>query len=290
VVEDGEGKVVRKSLAEVRVDLGTIYGRLAHLDETAHVEDMRAELATLEEKAQRPAFWDEAFGKEGGVVRRHRLNVELRRLDDLRGRAELVRKLVEASFVEAEDAVADDLVKEFVRLERQLARAEREIVHFDERDRGDCTLVLRAVGGKDGAVKWAKDLAGMYEAWGKDRKYDVAVDVRAHGTEVSVRGPYAYGYLKGERGGHRLIAPPPHKGDKRGDTFLARVEVIPALREGWEAPKKGDDEPPVRTYDLWRSRGVHDRRTGHSEGDVKRVLSGRIDAFLEAGVSTVTPA
>lgn len=285
VVDDGEGKVVRKSLAEVREDLAGIYERLARLEETAHVDDMRKELAALDEKAQRPAFWDEAFGKEGGVVRRHRLNVELRRLEDLRGRAELVRKLVEASFIEAEDAVQADLVKEFVRLERQLARAEREIVHFDERDQNDCTLVVRAVGGKDGAARWAKDLAAMYEAWGKDRKYDVTFDARAHGIEVVVRGPYAYGYLKGERGGHRLIAAPASKADKKGDTFLARVEVIPALREGWEPPKRGDDEPPVRTYDLWRSRGVHDRRTGHSEGDVKRVLSGRIDAFLEAGVT-----
>ena len=285
-VEDGEGKVVRKSLAEVRADLAGIYDRLARLDETAHVEDMRKELSSLEEKAQRPAFWDEAFGKEGGVVRRHRLNVELRRLDDLRGRAELVRKLVEASFVEAEDAVADDLVKEFVRLERQLARAEREIVRFDERDRGDATVIVRAVGGKDGAAKWARELAAMYEAWAKDRKYDVALDARAHGIEVSVRGPYAYGYLKGERGGHRLIAAPQGKGDKKGDTFLARVEVVPALRDGWEAPKRGDDEPPVRTYDTLRSRGVHDRRTGHSEGDVRRVLGGRIDGFLEAGVSS----
>ena len=76
------------------------------------------------------------------------------------------------------------------------------------------------------------------------------------------------------------------KHDKRGDTFLARVEVLPLDADPTlpKTPKSTDDEPPVRTYDIWRSRGVHDRRTGHSEGDVKRILSGKIDAFIEAAV------
>ena len=43
-----------------------------------------------------------------------------------------------------------------------------------------------------------------------------------------------------------------------------------------------DDEPPIRTYDTLSSRGVRDRRTGHADGDVRRVLGGKIEGFLEA--------
>ena len=43
-----------------------------------------------------------------------------------------------------------------------------------------------------------------------------------------------------------------------------------------------DDVSPIRTYDLWRSHGVRDRVSGHSEGDVRKVLAGRLDPFLEA--------
>ena len=84
-----------------------------------------------------------------------------------------------------------------------------------------------------------------------------------------------------------MIAAPKGKNERRGETFLARVEVRPIAQA--DAPTKSekrprDDEPPIRTYDQWQSRGVRDRRTGHAEGDVRRVLQGRIDAFLEASV------
>ncbi len=274
---DGEGQVVRKSLAEVRKELKTVYDRLTKLEEKADVASMRKELEAMEEKTKSPAFWDEAFSKGGDVYRRHRLNVELRRLDDLRERTDLLRENVDQSFADPRgDRDAADLVGKYARLERALARAEREIVHFDEHDRGDAHVVVRAVGGKDGASAWAKELLQMYSAWAEDRKYEVELT----GSELVVKGPYAYGYLKGEQGGHRLIAAPKGK-DKRGDTWLARVEVRAAGAPS-SIKKVRDDEPPIRTYDQLHSRGVRDRRTGASDGDVKRVLSGKIDAFLEA--------
>src|SRR5262249_22001741 len=154
---------------------------------------------------------------------------------------------------------------------------EREILHFDENDRGDAQVSVRAVGGKEGASAWAKELAQMYAAWAEDRKYEV----EQNGTELVVKGPYAYGYLKGEHGGDRLIAARQGQDQKRGATWLARVEVRPAGAP-LSIKKVRDDEPPIRTYDQLHSRGVRDRRTGHADGDVKRVLSGKIDAFLEA--------
>jgi len=279
---DGEGQVVRKSLAEVKSELKAVYDRLARLEEKADVSAMRKELEAMEEKAKSPAFWDEAFGKTGDVYRRHRLTVELRRLEDLRQRTDLLQQNVEASFLDPRgERDAADLVGKHVRLERALSRAEREIVHFDEVDRGDAHVVVRAVGGKEGATAWAKELAQMYASWAEDRKYDVELTASGH-PEIIVKGPYAYGYLKGEQGGHRLIAAPKGKEHKRGDTFLARVEVRPAGKTPSSTRKYKDDEPPIRTYDQLHSRGVRDRRTGASDGDVKRVLSGKIDAFLEA--------
>jgi len=119
----------------------------------------------------------------------------------------------------------------------------------------------------------------MYASWAEDRKYDI----EQNGTELVVKGPYAFGYLKGEHGGHRLIAAPKGKDKGRGDTWLARVDVRPAGVPA-SIKKVRDDEPPIRTYDQLHSRGVRDRRTGWSDGDVKRVLSGKIDAFLEASL------
>ncbi len=296
------GRVVRLSLAEVTARLREVASRLAAIETNGQIAKRRAELLALDEAAARPGYWEQAFGKEGELFRRHRLAVEVRRFDDLRGRAELVRELVEASFAEAEDAVAADLVAEFVKLDDEVRRAEREIVRFTGADQADARLRLRPIGGKAGALDWARDLARMYAAWAREHGLEVTTEERDGEVELRVEGPYAFGYLKGEAGGHRLIRPPspPAKdrsgrdraersrdgAEKRGDTFLCRVEVEPLAADHADAAHKAaagpDDEAPIRTYDLLRSRGVHDRRTGHTDGDVKRVLAGRIEAFVEA--------
>lgn len=281
-VSDGEGGTVSLSLADVRGGVGALYQSLVTLERVADVDGMRRELATLEAREASPAFWEDAFGRSGMLVRRHRLSVEIRRLEILRGELDAVRELAEASFLEADDSVARELTDAYARLVRRVRRAEREIVHFDERDQGDARLVVTPAGAQDGAADWATELAKMYASWARDRGYDVEVATSADGVhQIGVAGAYAYGYLRGEAGGHRLVTAPAEKGQRRGEAFLARVEV---LAKG-EEPKpvvRLDDMSPIRTYDLWHSHGVRDRVTGHADGDTRRVLGGKIDAFLEA--------
>jgi hypothetical protein len=130
----------------------------------------------------------------------------------------------------------------------------------------------------------------MYAAWAGERDFEVTRGSVEAGRFVRVAGPYAFGYLKSETGGHRLITAPDGRDGDRGETYLARVEVSPipsgavVTPSGLPPNRARDDDAPIRTYDQWRSRGVKDRRTGCADGDVKRVLSGRIDIFLEAAV------
>ena len=298
---DGEGRTVKLSVAEARAGLGALEARLEEVSKRADVEAMRTELATLAEHEARPGFWEQAFGKGGELYRRHRLTVEVRRFDDLRARADLLHEMIEASYAEAEDAVAADILSEYARLGRRVSRAERELVRFTTDDHRDACLTVRAVGGKDGGLAWARELAAMYAAWASDRRFAVTTSERGEIVEVRVEGPYAFGYLKGEAGGHRLITSPrSHNGggrgkghDKAGETWLARVAVTQLVDGNPQDPKivKGsDDEAPVRTYDRWRARGVRDRRTSVSDGDIERVLKGRIDAFLEALVDQTSSA
>jgi ATP-dependent Clp protease ATP-binding subunit ClpC len=285
---DGEGGVVHLSLAEVRVALRDIYERLARLGERIRIDELRRELSSLLQREAGPAFWEEAFGEDGIVVRRHQLTVDIRRYDDLKQRTDLVRELVDASFDEAEDSVAGELLAAFARLERKLRRAEREMIRMGSEDQADAMVWVRSVGDKPDDVQWASMLARMYAAWARDRGYEVSSTSRDGDQLLTISGPCAFGYLRGEHGGHRLISPPASRDKRRAETYLAKVDVSPASDDVSLAPRPAAevDDPPIRTYDLWRSRGVRDRRTGHSEGDARRVLSGRLDGFLEAHVDT----
>jgi len=288
-VSDGEGHNVDLSLMDVRRGVGELYERLIRLETTADLRGMRRELAELEAKEASPAFWEDAFGHSGMLVRRHRLNVEVRRLEILRGELDAVRELAEASFLEADDSVAKELTDAYARLDKRLGRATRELVDFDASDQGDARLVISASGAGDGTEAWVDELAGMYATWAKDRGFDVERVLSSGTQEVFVLGAYAYGYLRGETGGHRALRPPPDRDDKRGITFLAKVEVLPSDAEPGSRPPPMSDTSPIRTYDQWRSHGVRDRVSGHVEGDVRRVLGGRLDGFLEAHMKQRAP-
>lgn len=287
---DGEGGTLHMSLAEVRRALTGIYTRLSALGDAIQIGELRRELTELTQREAGPAFWEEAFGESGIVVRRHRLSVDVRRYDDLRQRADLVRELVDASFEEAEDSVAEELLAAFARLERKLRRAEREMVRMCDEDHADAVVWVRLVGGKPDGRQWVEMLAGMYAAWARERGFEVTSSSRDGDQLLTIAGPCAYGYLRGEHGGHRLITPPLGRDKKRGETYLAKVDVSPSSDEAAVAPPPvvETDEAPIRTYDMWRSRGVRDRRTGHAEGDAKRVLAGRVDGFLEAHIDART--
>ena len=282
---DGTGGLVRLSLADVRTGLAPLCGRVARLERAVDTDRMRRELAEIESKQASPAFWEEAFGAQGQLVRRHRLSVELGRIDDLRREVDLVRELSEASFEEADDSVAPDLVAAFARLACDLRRAELEIRDMDHLDQGDATVRVSPAGEKD-STPWARKLADMYVAWAKVRGYDVEIEELAGGVQlVAVLGSYAHGYLRAEAGTHRLLATPAGKKERRGEAFLARVEVVATRADLATADVAKSDEPPIRTYDTWRSHGVRDRQTGHSDGDARGVLAGRLDGFLEAALA-----
>jgi ATP-dependent Clp protease ATP-binding subunit ClpC len=287
-ISDGEGNTIHLSVAEVGKELKEIKERLLHIESIGKIAAARKELTELAAKESRPGYWEEAFGKDGELWRRHRLAVEVKRYDDIQERTELLREMVEASFQEAEDSVAKELLEEFVLLKRQIKRAERELLHFTGGDQGDALISLRPTGGKEGTEQWVKELSMMYAAWSNEHEYQITTIDAGDGVELRIEGPYAYGYLKAEHGGHRVITPPKDKErkdkeeEKRGEAFLVRVDVRPLAPNSITPPKNKDDDPPIRTYDMWRARGARDRRTGHTESDIKKVFSGKIDSFIEA--------
>ncbi len=285
-IADGAGGLVHLSLADVRLGIAALYERLAALERAIDLGGMRGELLAIEARQASPAFWEEAFGAKGQLVRRHRLSVEIGRLEGLRREADLVRELSEASFEEADDAVAPDLVAAYARLLRDVGRAELEIRDMDEVDQGDAALRVSPGGEKDSSP-WARQLADMYAGWARERGYDVEIEERPGGVQVVlVLGPYAFGYLRGEAGTHRQLAPPADRKERRGEALLARVDVAAGRAASIDDDPPGrSDDPPIRTYDTWRSHGVRDRKTGHADGDARSVLAGRLDGFLEAALA-----
>ena len=143
-------------------------------------------------------------------------------------------------------------------LEIELDRREF-VLHFSEPyDRGDGILAVHAGAGGTESQDWAEMLLRMYLRWAEARGYKSQIYSISRGEEagiksatVSVAGPYAYGYLRSERGVHRLVRLSPFDAAHRRHTSFALVEVMPDVLGEIEI----QIDPNDLRIDIYRSSG-----------------------------------
>ena len=115
----------------------------------------------------------------------------------------------------------------------------------------DANAALLTINARDGgtdANDWAEMLLRMYLNWAKDHDYDTEMLDRQDNEEaginsatIAVRGPMAYGYLKGESGIHRLVRISPFNAEGKRQTSFAAVDVSPEVSEQVDIEIRDDD-------------------------------------------------
>jgi peptide chain release factor 2 len=156
-------------------------------------------------------------------------------------------ELVELAALEKDQTVLSDAQPEAVALAKEVDELEFKLRLNGPYDRVDAIMTITVgLGGVD-AQDWTQMLMRMYLRWGERRKFQTEILDLAEGEEagyksvtVTLRGRYAYGYLKGERGNHRLVRLSPFDQAHRRQTSFARVEVMPDVGEA--APIEIRDE------------------------------------------------
>ncbi len=169
---------------------------------------------------------------------------------------------------EADDA---DLIDEIDRdAEALLATYERErfqLLLSGEYDERDAILSISAGAGGTEATDWAEMLLRMYLRWGERHRFSTEILDSTEGEQtgiksatIAVDGRYAYGYLKAERGVHRLVRISPYDAQKRRQTTFALIEVLPEVEDDVEIELDWD-EIRVDTYRSTGAGGQHVNKT-----------------------------
>ncbi len=135
-----------------------------------------------------------------------------------------------------DEELAADLAAEAHALEEELGRAEFRMLLSGPRDRSDAILAIHAGAGGTDAQDWVAMLLRMFLRWAERRGYKTEILDSLEGEEAGIKsatvgigGRYAYGYLKSERGVHRLVRLSPFDAAHRRHTSFALVEVWPDL-------------------------------------------------------------
>ena len=171
----------------------------------------------------------------------------MKELNDLRGLVEGWQTLAQRArdavdLVEmGDDSIADDLTTEAAAIQAELDQRELLLMLSGPHDRGNALLSLHAGAGGVDAADWNGMLLRMFLRWAEQRGFKADVVDQVEGDEggvknatITIAGEYAYGYLRSERGVHRLVRLSPFDAAHRRHTSFALVEVWPELAEGEE--------------------------------------------------------
>ena len=194
------------------------------------------QVSEIETRMAGPGFWDNQERAQETVGQLKSLKAVLGPLDELIAAAGDLNALLELA--EGDESAAGEVLAEVERLEQQLEELElRALLNGPHDDHGAILSINARDGGTD-ANDWAEMLLRMYIHWAQKNDYTVALLDRSDNEEaginnatIAVRGPMAYGYLKGETGIHRLVRISPFNAEGKRQTSFAAVDVSPEVSD-----------------------------------------------------------
>lgn len=220
---------------------------------------------------QESGFWDDIKRAEEVTKESKRLKDKIDRHDNLISRIEDVEVLYELTEEDDKDSI-NEIITEIRQLEKEIDSYKIEILLSGEYDKNDVILTLHAgVGGSD-ANDWTEMLLRMYTRWCDKKGYKVETIDLLEGDEAGiksvtlrVKGENAYGYLKAEKGIHRLVRISPFNANGKRQTSFASLEVLPELTKEQDIDIKPDD----LKVDTYRSGGAGGQHVNKTESAVR---------------------
>jgi peptide chain release factor 2 len=147
-----------------------------------------------------------------------------------------------------DDSLRPELEAETEKIETEVAQREFYAMFTNKHDKGDALLAIHAGAGGTDSQDWAEMLERMYLRWAENHGYETDILDYSEGEEagiksitIAVNGRYAYGYLRPEKGVHRLVRLSPFDSAHRRHTSFAMVEVLPQVEDDDEIHIDPDD-------------------------------------------------
>jgi peptide chain release factor 2 len=176
------------------------------------------------------------------------MKAELEAWSEVEGSTANLKELLSLAIKESDDSMAEQLHVEFDRLLPKFEELEFKLQLSGEYDERPAILAVKSGAGGVDAQDWAEMLFRMYCRWAEKQGFEFEVLDETAGDEagvksavVKIEGRYAYGYLRSERGVHRLVRLSPFDSDHRRHTSFALVEVLPEADEEDDVTIHPDD-------------------------------------------------
>ncbi|PSB39158.1 peptide chain release factor 2 [Aphanothece cf. minutissima CCALA 015] len=225
-------------LTDFKRDLSELTDRLGHAQDCLDVPALKARQRDLEQLASQPGFWDDQQQAQKQMRQLDEVKAQLEQLQQWQAAIDDARATLELYDMEPDEELLGEANGGLQSLKGALDRWELERLLSGPYDKEGAVISINAGAGGTDAQDWALMLMRMYTRWAEDHGMKVTVDELSEGEEAGIKsctieidGRYAYGYLRNEKGTHRLVRISPFNANDKRQTSFAGVEVMPKLEE-----------------------------------------------------------
>ncbi|MFO3668048.1 peptide chain release factor 2 [Anaerococcus kampingiae] len=263
-----------REIFELKEEIKNLSEILNLIGDSLDPAGLKKEIADLEKESIKEDFWNDSdraskimadlSDKKSDLEDYEKLEASLRDNEDLIG-------LVELSD-EDEIQTLEEVDNNLKKLEKDIKSMKLKTQLDGEYDKNSCYLSINAGAGGLEATDWADMLYRMYTRYAEKRGYKVEVqdinNEEAGGIKSAtlyIQGPYAYGYLKAEKGVHRLVRISPFDSQSRRHTSFSSVDVFPELDEDNEI----EIDPSDLRIDTYRASGAGGQHVNKTDSAVR---------------------
>ena len=231
------------------------------------IANLEKELAQLENQTNQAEFWSDSKNSSKILKKITELKNKVGQFKNVKSDLDNLIEIKNLLLQESDEELEKELEVGVPKLEKEVEKLETSTLLSGKYDINNAIITLHPGAGGTEAQDWVEMLYRMYTRWANDNGYKVEELDYLAGEEAGIKsvtflvsGDYAYGYLKGEQGVHRLVRISPFDAGGRRHTSFASVEVLPEITEDIEVDINPDDLK-IDTYRASGAGGQHINKT-----------------------------
>lgn len=254
-------------LDQIKYKLNGYDTPLKEMEEALKLDDKKEQISKLEAKMEQPDFWDDV--EKSQEIMRHMkgLKQDLEAYQNLQNQKEDIETLLEMGYEENDPSLIPEVEESMAAFEKDFDELKIHTLLSGEYDGDDAVLTIHAGAGGTESCDWAGMLYRMYGKWAEKKGYTTEVLDYLDGDEagiksitLAVKGENAFGYLKSEKGVHRLVRISPFNAAGKRQTSFASCDVIPDIEEDVTVDI-AEEDLKIDTYRASGAGGQHINKT-----------------------------